>query len=99
MCSFFTIRDVIKQYHPMALRFFLVSSQYRAAINYTQRSLESVSHSLHLDPLIVWMEITEKGMCGKVWVGTGLLIMGCGRLPLLMESLGGQVLSRTCLRH
>ena len=42
-CSFFTIRDVIKLYHPLALRFFLVSSQYRTAINYTQKSLEVVS--------------------------------------------------------
>lgn len=41
-CSFFTIRDVIQQYHPLALRFFLVSSQYRAAINYTPKNLEVV---------------------------------------------------------
>ena len=45
--NFFTIRDVIKQYHVLALRLFLVSTQYRAPINYTQRALEEVCE--HVD--------------------------------------------------
>lgn len=42
-CSFFTIRDIIKRYHPLALRFFLVGAQYRSPINFTQDALDSVS--------------------------------------------------------
>ncbi len=42
--NFFTIRDVIQQYHPFVLRWFLLSSGYRAPINYTQRGLEEVRH-------------------------------------------------------
>ena len=40
--SFFTIRDVLQLYPALALRLFLLSSQYRQAINYTQRALEEV---------------------------------------------------------
>lgn len=35
-------REVIAQYHPRALRWFLVGTQYRQPINYTQRALEEV---------------------------------------------------------
>jgi cysteinyl-tRNA synthetase len=41
--NFFTIRDVLQSYHPTALRWFLVSSQYRTPLNYTQRGLEEAS--------------------------------------------------------
>jgi cysteinyl-tRNA synthetase len=41
--NFFTIRDVLQAYHPAALRWFLVSSQYRAPLNYTQHGLEEAS--------------------------------------------------------
>jgi cysteinyl-tRNA synthetase len=40
--NFFTIRDVLELYHPFALRWFLVGTQYRAGLNYTQRALEEV---------------------------------------------------------
>ncbi len=40
--NFFTIRTVVERYHPLALRLFLVSTQYRQAINFTQRALEEV---------------------------------------------------------
>ena len=40
--NFFTIRDVLELYHPVALRWFLVGTQYRAGLNYTQRALEEV---------------------------------------------------------
>jgi len=39
--NFFTIREVLQQYHPLALRWFLVCTQYRQGINYTQRALEA----------------------------------------------------------
>lgn len=41
--NFFTIRDVIAQYHPLALRWFLISTHYRQPINYTQQALDEVS--------------------------------------------------------
>ena len=43
--NFFTIRDVLRQYHALALRWFLVATQYRAAVNYSQRGLEEVGAS------------------------------------------------------
>ena len=45
--NFFTIRDVLALYHPMALRWFLISSQYRAPINYTQRVLDEASDRVY----------------------------------------------------
>eukprot|EP00891_Asterochloris_glomerata_P001720 jgi/Astpho2/1720/fgenesh1_pm.00032_%23_20_t len=44
--NFFTIRTVVERYHPLALRLFLVSTQYRQAINFTQRALEEASDRL-----------------------------------------------------
>ena len=37
--NFFTIRDVLKKYHPEVVRFFLVSSHYRSPINYSEDNL------------------------------------------------------------
>jgi cysteinyl-tRNA synthetase len=37
--NFFTIRDVLKAHHPEAVRYFLIASQYRGPINYTNDSL------------------------------------------------------------
>ncbi|EIE25292.1 tRNA synthetase class I (C) family protein [Coccomyxa subellipsoidea C-169] len=45
--NFFTIRDVLQMYHPMALRWFLINTQYRQAINYTERSLQEASDRLY----------------------------------------------------
>eukprot|EP00798_Chlamydomonas_sp_ICE-L_P028260 gene28259-31365_t len=45
--NFFTIREVLKQYHPMALRWFLVNTQYRQPVNYTQRALDEASDRLY----------------------------------------------------
>lgn len=45
--NFFTIREVLKQYHPAALRWFLVNTQYRQPVNYTQRALEEASDRLY----------------------------------------------------
>lgn len=45
--NFFTIRQVLQQYHPMALRWFLVNTQYRQGINYTQRALEEASDRIY----------------------------------------------------
>lgn len=41
--NFFTIRDIIGTYHPLALRFFLMRTHYRSDINYSDRLLETAS--------------------------------------------------------
>ena len=37
--NFFTIREVLKKYHPEVVRFFLLSSHYRSPINYSEDNL------------------------------------------------------------
>ena len=44
--NFFTIRDVLQQYSPAALRFFLMGTQYRAPVNFSQRGLEEASERM-----------------------------------------------------
>lgn len=44
--NFFTIREVLEQYHPEVVRFFLLSSHYRSPINYSQDSLAESKKSL-----------------------------------------------------
>lgn len=41
--NFFTIRDIIGTYHPLALRFFLMRTHYRSDINYSDWQLETAS--------------------------------------------------------
>lgn len=38
--NFFTIREVLKNYHPEVLRYFLLSSHYRSPISYSEESLK-----------------------------------------------------------
>lgn len=45
--NFFTIREVLKLYPALALRLFLLSTQYRQAVNYTQRALEEAADRLY----------------------------------------------------
>ncbi len=44
--NFFTIRDVLKEYHPEVVRFFLTSSHYRSPVNYSVESLTLAKSSL-----------------------------------------------------
>lgn len=37
--NFFTIRDVLKKYHPEVIRYLIVSSHYRSSINYSEDNL------------------------------------------------------------
>ncbi|CAM0149639.1 unnamed protein product [Urochloa decumbens] len=41
--NFFTIRDIIALYHPLALRFFLMRTHYRADVNHSDQALEIAS--------------------------------------------------------
>jgi cysteinyl-tRNA synthetase len=45
--NFFTIRDVLKNYPAAALRWFLVGTQYRQGVNYTQRALEEAADRVY----------------------------------------------------
>ncbi|MGN0909617.1 MAG: cysteine--tRNA ligase [Succinivibrio sp.] len=44
--NFFTIRDVLKEYDPETVRFFLMSCQYRGQLNYCQENLDMARSSL-----------------------------------------------------
>lgn len=41
--NFFTIKDVLKLFHPEAIRMFLLSTHYRSPINYTSKNLEEAT--------------------------------------------------------
>ncbi|KAK7243375.1 hypothetical protein RIF29_38169 [Crotalaria pallida] len=45
--NFFTIRQIIELYHPLALRHFLISAQYRSPLNYSVAQLESSSDAVY----------------------------------------------------
>ncbi len=38
--NFFTIREILAEYHPEVVRYLLISSQYRSAINYSLETLQ-----------------------------------------------------------
>jgi cysteinyl-tRNA synthetase len=44
--NFFTIREILEKYHPETVRFFLLSSQYRSSINYSEDSLKEAQTKL-----------------------------------------------------
>jgi cysteinyl-tRNA synthetase len=44
--NFFTIRDVLEKYQPEVVRYLLVSSHYRSAINYSEDSLKESKSAL-----------------------------------------------------
>ncbi|MFJ4052595.1 cysteine--tRNA ligase [Pseudomonas sp. NPDC089743] len=44
--NFFTIRDVLDVYHPEVVRYLLVASHYRSAINYSEDSLRDAKGAL-----------------------------------------------------
>ena len=44
--NFFTIREVLEKYNPEVVRYFLVASHYRSAINYSEDSLKQAQQAL-----------------------------------------------------
>ena len=44
--NFFTIADVLKKHHPEVVRYFLLSSQYRSPLNYSEENLVLASRAL-----------------------------------------------------
>ena len=45
--NFFTIREVLKQYHPEVIRYFLLASHYRSPVNYSEENLESAKAAVN----------------------------------------------------
>lgn len=44
--NFFTIVDVLEQYHPEVIRYFLLSSHYRSPLNYSAENLQNATKAL-----------------------------------------------------
>ena len=44
--NFFTVREVLKQYQPEVVRYFILTSQYRSPLNYTQDNLNNAKAAL-----------------------------------------------------
>ena len=44
--NFFTIRDILADYHPETVRYVLVNSHYRSAINYSRENLDNARAAL-----------------------------------------------------
>ncbi|KAL6577650.1 hypothetical protein OROMI_009978 [Orobanche minor] len=44
--NFFTIREVTKLYHPLALRYFLLGTHYRSPVNYSLSQIEIASDAV-----------------------------------------------------
>lgn len=58
--NFCTIQDVLKQYHPEVVRYFLLSSHYRSTLNYTEDNLINCSKALmRLYQTLKGIETTE----------------------------------------
>ena len=44
--NFFTVREVLKQYRPEVVRYFILSSHYRSPLNYSRDNLDSAKAAL-----------------------------------------------------
>ncbi len=44
--NFFTIREVLQNYHPEVIRYFMIASHYRSPINYSQQNLTNAQVAL-----------------------------------------------------
>ncbi|MGB5338434.1 MAG: cysteine--tRNA ligase, partial [Gammaproteobacteria bacterium] len=44
--NFFTVREILKQYRPEDVRYFILASHYRSPLNYSQENLESARSAL-----------------------------------------------------
>jgi cysteinyl-tRNA synthetase len=44
--NFFTVRDVLKEFDPKAVRLFMLSAQYRSPINFSRELIQQAKSSL-----------------------------------------------------
>lgn len=61
--NFFTIREVLKDYHPEVIRYFLLSSHYRSPLNYSQENLQAAK--TNLARLYTALEAQAPGLVAK----------------------------------
>ncbi|OAI18818.1 cysteine--tRNA ligase [Methylomonas lenta] len=58
--NFFTVREVLKQYRPEVIRFFILSSHYRSPLNYSDEQLDDAGLALtRLYTALRGVEITD----------------------------------------
>lgn len=71
--NFFTIQEVLKQYHPMALRWFLINTHYRQHVNYTINALQEASDRIYYicETLqSVCKVLQDAGVLPTIWICT-----------------------------
>ena len=69
--NFFTVREVLKQYQAEVVRYFILTSQYRSPLNYSDEQLEQAKNSLtkfysalrgiEVDESVTWQNNEEYG--------------------------------------
>ena len=69
--NFFTVREVLKQYQAEVVRYFILTSQYRSPLNYSDEQLEQAKNSLtkfytalrgiEADKSVIWQDNEEYG--------------------------------------
>ena len=69
--NFFTVREVLEKYAPEVVRYFILTSQYRSALNYSEEQLEQAKNSLtkfysalrdiNIDNTVDWQQDEEYG--------------------------------------
>jgi len=69
--NFFTVREVLKQYAPEVVRYFILTSHYRSPLNYSEEQLDQAKNTLtkfygalrdiEADKTVVWQDDDEYG--------------------------------------
>lgn len=73
--NFFTVREVLKKYHPEVLRFFMLGSHYRSPLNYSTENLDMAKAALErLYNAIRGLEIIQKKSFSKAFLAKNLVI-------------------------
>ncbi len=65
--NFFTIREVLARYQPEVLRFFLLGSHYRSALNYSDAALDAAREGLTR----CYLALAKAGMAGDAGLDDG----------------------------
>ena len=84
--NFFTIRDILKQYHPEALRLFLMQSHYRSPVDFSDAALAEARQGLNR-LYAVLRALGELSSAGPSGAGTEPLSARDRELALQVEAL------------
>jgi len=70
--NFFTVREVLQQYAPEVVRYFILTSHYRSPLNYSQEQLEQAKNALtkfysalrgiEADKTVIWQQDQPYGL-------------------------------------